>query len=100
MANELNRILTGLDGIKTALASDSYMIEVTGLRERTLEVLITGQPGACPECLIPERTMAALIRTQVPSDIALDKITVNIANALDGESPTEPTPVGTTREMK
>lgn len=81
--SDLARVRAALNGLKAALAADNYDLDVSRYKNHQLEIIITAERDACPTCLIPQRTMAALIRTQLPSDIVTDRISIKVSHALD-----------------
>lgn len=78
ITDDLVRVRASLDGLKIALAADNYNLDVKEYRNHRLDILITAERDACAECLIPLATIAALIRTQLPSDIVTDGIDIEI----------------------
>lgn len=80
ITDDVGRIRAALRGLKVALAVDKYDLDVRGYRDRRLKISIIPGPGACPECLIPKKLMAELIRTQLPSDIVTNTIDIKIGD--------------------
>lgn len=83
VTDDLTRVRTALDGLKVALAADQFDFDVRDYQENRLEVLITERRGACPECMISQQIMAAIIRSQLPSDIVTDDIVISVSRQAD-----------------
>lgn len=80
ITDDVHRVRAALSGLKIALAADDYDLNVRSYSGHQLDITITAGPCACPECLIPEGLMLQLIRTQLPSDIAIDAVDITIRN--------------------
>lgn len=63
-----------LAGIVSAMAADSYRLEIVEVGSTVLSFTIEASDGACEDCLAPHEVMAGLISSALGGRYATDQI--------------------------